>query len=110
MTREARTGTDDVLPDAPQPSLPFDGVADAPIPYSLTARARRTVAPDDLPALRVISDPPAPTTPADAGAAQQLDDERSDTRPARARALARAGTPLPAIAQQLDVDELLVEA
>lgn len=115
-----------------QPSLPFDadggGDADAPIaftltsrarrtvapiPFELTARARRTVAPGDLPDLRVV-DPSGPTAPGvsapqDARSDGDLDDPR-DTRPARARALRRAGTSLADIAAELEVDDLLVRA
>ncbi len=39
---------------APQPSL-FDELSDQPVPYVLTARARRVVAPDSLPPLAVLS-------------------------------------------------------
>lgn len=95
------------LPAGAQDPLPFDDEAEVPIPFALTARARRTVAPQDLPPLRVVSAPP------DAGSAQAdpaPDDDPSDTRPARARALRRAGVPTAAIATQLGVDELLVRA
>jgi hypothetical protein len=81
-----------------QVPLPFDDEAERPIAFALTARARRTVAPDALPPLRVV--PPA----------EVPDDDPSDTRPARARALRRAGVDLAAIAAQLGVDELLVRA
>lgn len=94
-----------------QPALPFDDAPDDPIPYALTARARRTVAPDRLPALRVVGrdrqrrwdDGSAPDGDGD------LDDPR-DTRSARARALRRAGASVADIAAQLDVDELIVRA
>lgn len=81
---------------APQPPLPFRDEAEAPIAYELTARARRTVAPASLPPLVVVPD---------------TDLERpGDTRPARARALRRAGTSVAKIARQLQVDELAVHA
>lgn len=94
-----------------QPALPFDDAADDPIPYALTARARRTVAPDRLPALRVVGHDRPPRS----GAAGELDDhgdldDPRDTRSARARALRRAGSGVAAIAAQLDVDELVVRA
>lgn len=108
---------DDAMPDAdrgtamdgPQPeqaSLPFDQLppvplpfhdeADAPIAFALTARARRTVAPATLPPLSIVD-----------GAAEE---DPADTRPARARALRRAGAGVTDIARQLGVDELLVRA
>jgi hypothetical protein len=95
------------LPAGAQDPLPFDDEAEDPIPFALTARARRTVAPHDLPALRVVS------APADAGATGPEpvpDEDPSDTRPARARALRRSGVATAAIADQLGVDELLVRA
>ncbi len=77
--------------------LPFDDEADRPIPFELTARARRSVAPDALPTLHVVD--------GDVGA-----DDPADTRPARARALLRAGADAETIAAQLGVDELLARA
>lgn len=99
------------LPAGAQVPLPFDDEAEHPIPFALTARARRTVAPHDLPTLRVVAAPPgtdaagvdAPATPDDTA-------DPSDTRPARARALRRSGVPTASIAEQLGVDELLVRA
>ena len=78
---------------------------DRPIGFALTARARRAVAPGSLPVLRVVAD----------GAAQEPEgggtiEEPDDTRPARARALRRAGVPVSAIASQLDADPLVVTA
>jgi len=86
------------LPFEPPPTapLPFDDEADRPIGFALTARARRTVAPAALPELSVV-----------AGADEQ---DPADTRPARARALRRAGADVADIARQLGVDELLVRA
>jgi hypothetical protein len=94
---------------APQPVLPFDDAGDEPIAYSLTARARRTVAPDSLPPLAVVGRPAVPSH-ATAAAVDDGDLERpGDTRPARARALRRAGLSRGEIAVQLDVDPLLVD-
>jgi hypothetical protein len=101
-------------PTGAQQPLPFDDEADHPIPFTLTARARRTVAPDALPPLEIVPDRshlPAPGGPA--GAEDEDDghlDDPTDTRPARARALRRAGVPVARIAGQLGVDELAVRA
>lgn len=81
----------------PPIAVPYDDEADQPIAFSLTARARRVVAPDALPALRVIDDDGALEPP-------------NDTRPARARALHRAGVSIDDIGRQLDVDDLVVRA
>ncbi len=87
-----------------QQPLPFDDESDRPVPYALTARARREVAPQDVPDLAVVSRPGAlPDAPGSL-------DEPGDTRPSRARALRRAGLPVSAIARTLDVDELAVRA
>jgi len=78
-----------------------DDAHDQPIGFALTARARRVVAPDSLPELTVVHAP------------QQTDEATEvpdDTRPARARALRRAGVPVARIAAQLDADPLLVTA
>jgi hypothetical protein len=124
-----------------QQPLPFDDEADDPIPFALTARARRTVAPDRLPPLEVVPDraapSPEPPSPAPAGAqprpgavrpqpapatqpsparrsGDEVDDghldDPTDTRPARARALRRAGVQVARIAAQLGVDDLAVRA
>jgi hypothetical protein len=103
-----------------QEVLPFEDVdeaADEPIAFSLTARARRTVAPEALPSLRVIGRSTVaspvtgePSPPVDDDPSPPVDDDPADTRPARARALRRAGTEVPAIAGQLGVDDLLVRA
>ncbi|MFP4312286.1 MAG: hypothetical protein ACLFS9_09965, partial [Nitriliruptoraceae bacterium] len=91
------------LPDGPGDR---DGAADPagadhdqPIGFALTARARRVVAPDSLPELSVV---PA--------VAEPVEEDPDDTRPARARALRRAGVPVARIAAQLDIDPLLVTA
>jgi hypothetical protein len=129
------TGTDDAaaatratraaVARAAQPALPFDDAADRPIPFSLTARARRVVAPQGLPPLTVVPSEPETPAPAHARTPQAHDrtspprrredddppgERPGDTRPARARALRRAGVGPAAIARKLDVDELLVRA
>lgn len=86
------TGTQEQLP------LPVD---EEPIPFTLTARAKRTVAPDSLPDLAVVG--------AD-GRRWPADPDGQDTRPAQARALRRAGVSWAEIADELDVDELLARA
>ncbi|MCA1713411.1 MAG: hypothetical protein LC789_17935 [Actinobacteria bacterium] len=74
-----------------QEALPLDGAAaEQPIPFSLTARARRVVAPESLPDLAVVTPAPGDTEP--------------DTRAARARALRRSGRSVAAIAAALAVD------
>jgi hypothetical protein len=100
-------------PRGAQQPLPFDDEADDPIPFALTARARRTVAPDHLPPLEVVPDRPAPATPTRRTGDGEDDghlDDPTDTRPARARALRRAGIPVARIAAQLGVDDLAVRA
>jgi len=105
-------------PVAAQQPLPFDDEADQPIPFALTARARRRVAPESLPALTVVARdaPPAPVRrPAVADVSGPVpetveDEDPHDTRPARARALRRAGIGPATIARRLAVDELLVRA
>lgn len=98
-----------------QATLPFDASLDEPIPFTLTARARRVVAPESLPELTLLTedDPQA-----DPGAEQasfhdvvpsELDDPH-DTRGARARALRHAGVDVAQIADELDVDPLVVRA
>jgi hypothetical protein len=95
--------TRDTPPQVQQP-LPFDDESDRPVPYALTVRARREVAPEDVPALAVVR---RPGVGADATGSL---DEPGDTRPSRARALRRAGMPVSAIVRALDVDELTVRA
>lgn len=101
------TRTAPSTPVAAQQAL-FDADAHEPIPYALTARARREVAPQVLPDLRVLG-PPAILDPRTPDAGEHLDDPH-DTRAARARALRRAGLDLADIARQLEVDELIVRA
>ncbi|MBW3657494.1 MAG: hypothetical protein KY457_02575 [Actinobacteria bacterium] len=88
-----------VAPSPAQETLPFDAALDDPIPFALTARARRVIAPDSLPRLTLL-DEPATAEPEDP----------ADTRPARARALRHAGVDVDQIADELDVDELVVRA
>ena len=95
LTSDAEQAT---LPfeQVPARPLPFHDEADEPIGFSLTARARRAVAPSAVPDLSVID-----------GATEE---DPTDTRPSRARALRRAGADLADIARHLGVDELLVRA
>jgi hypothetical protein len=117
------TGTDHAAERSPQAGpelvqqpLPFDDEADQPVAFSLTARARREIAPEDLPALSVVRDarrlPATDRTPRDGtgGDVWPVRDDPSDTRPSRARALRRAGLPAAEIARQLRVEPLLVRA
>ncbi len=115
------TGTDQTPEQAAatapvQQPLPFDDEADQPVAFSLTARARREIAPGDLPALSVVPDEPHPPQPDESpgdrsgGADWPVRDDPSDTRPSRARALRRAGLSADAIARQLGVEPLLVRA
>lgn len=99
-------------PPQTQQPLPFDDESDDPVPYSLTARARRAVAPEALPALEVVPDAGDATGVAEdvPGTEDGALDAAGDTRPSRARALRRAGLSLEAIARQLDADELAVRA
>jgi hypothetical protein len=96
-------------PPPAQQALPFDDEADRPVPYALTVRARREVAPHALPDLEVVRPDavrPRAHEPAEEGALE----EPGDTRPARARALRRAGVGVAKISQQLQADELAVRA
>ena len=117
---------------AEQVRLPFDLPDDAPIPFALTARARRAVAPASLPPLTVLPDADGPV-PEEPGSAQtgteqpdagEVDgaqarfedavdddlDDPHDTRPSRARALRRAGVSFDDIAVEVGVDPLVVRA
>lgn len=89
--------------DVVQGVLPLDLDPDVPVPFRLTPKARRVVAPDDVPVLTVVD-------PADDGPGfVPLDlDDPHDPRSARARALRRGGMSVTAIARELDVDELAV--
>lgn len=121
---------DDGAREPSQSTLPFAEGDDRPVAFALTARARRTVAPHEVPALRVVTPAPAPgppraaaatVAPLPAGGPVPVDEPRpdpvdgpdedvADTRPARARALRRAGARPATIAAQLGVDPLLVRA
>lgn len=90
--------------DPTQPALPLDHDPDAPVPYRLTPRARRLVAPDTVPDLTVVE---APDDAPDDEVPDDLDDPH-DPRSARARALRRGGLSVDRIARQLGVDELVV--
>jgi hypothetical protein len=98
--------------------VPFDDEADRPIGYSLTARARRKVAPEALPTLRVLAGAtPAtqarrqgPSSGSPPAVADGALDQPDDARPSRARALRRSGVGVAAIARQLGTDELVVRA
>ena len=105
---------------AQQPALPFEPsvqgppavplpypVDDAPVEYALTARARRTIAPQDLPQLAVVADV---TAGVNAPPTEAPEDTAGDTRPSRARALVRAGLSGDEVAAKLEVDELTVRA
>lgn len=87
--------------DPEQTSLPFSDRDEAPIEFSLTARARRAVAPDSLPPLEVVPDDDRDGT---------YVEDPADTRPARARALRRAGLSVAAVAAEIEVDEVLARA
>lgn len=95
--------------DVVQATLPLDFDADEPVPYRLTPKARRLVAPHDVPDLEVVASqlPPASSSDAAHDVPTDLDDPY-DPRSARARALRRGGMSVEAIARQLDVDELAV--
>ncbi|MEX2505048.1 MAG: hypothetical protein WD378_09360 [Egicoccus sp.] len=105
---EQMAPADVTTPPAAQPVLPFDDESERPIPFALTARARRTVAPASLPPLTVVDGAGADADVTDEPAAPP--DDHTDTRPARARALRRAGLSPAAIATRLRADELLVRA
>lgn len=107
--------TSDTAPRDPfeggeQGVLPLDLHPDEPVPFRLTPKARRLVAPDDVPTLEVVEPPRAPLDDeADDGHPVPVDlDDPHDPRSARARAMRRGGLSVPAIARRLDVDELAV--
>lgn len=87
-----------------QARLPLD--MDSPIPFELTARARRLVAPASLPALEVVSS--AEQDPELEGF--DLLEDPGDTRAARARALRRAGMSTEGIAEELDLEPFVIAA
>jgi lambda repressor-like predicted transcriptional regulator len=80
--------------------LPFDDDVEEPVGFSLTPRARREVAPGQLPPLRLVTrDPVAPHAV-----------DPTDVRPAQARALRRSGMPVTTIAAAIGIDPQLVVA
>jgi hypothetical protein len=83
--------------------LPFDDELDAPVRFSLTPRARREVAPEQVPALRLVP-PDGERGRAEVSAPQ----DPTDVRPAQARALRRSGMPVPTIAAAIGADLRLV--
>lgn len=87
---------------ARQTVLPFHDEADDPIGYALTATARRLVAPALVPVLRVVP-PVAPDRIATAVTSVAPSVDPNDIRPARARAMRRAGHDLEVIALRLAV-------
>jgi hypothetical protein len=101
----------------PFDALPFDDGSDAPIGFSLTPRARRSVVPEQLPALRLVVVDGAPMhAPGPAGPIENaptsvvaVPDDPGDVRPAQARALRRSGMPVATIAAALGIDPDLVE-
>ena len=84
--------------------LPLDLHPDEPVPFRLTPKARRLVAPHQVPTLEVVGEEPA-TDPVP----EDLDDPH-DPRSARARALRRGGMSVADIADRLHVDELAVRS
>lgn len=96
-------------PEPVQEPLPLD--ANGPVPFTLTARARRVVAPHSLPSLRLLPDPSTAPQERSLHDAAPVDlDDPHDTRPSQARALRRAGVDLDDIARELGVDDLVVRA
>ena len=101
-----------------QAVLPLDLDPDEPVPFRLTPKARRAVAPHTLPTLEVVEPPTAPTGPVRDPSSEDEDDDPvevphdlddpHDPRSARARALRRGGMAVRDIARRLDVDELAV--
>ncbi len=112
MTDRTTDRTRDTTPSHPhdevvQDTLPLDFDPDEPVPFRLTPKARRLVAPQDVPELEVVSSSATPGGSGDDHLPSDLDDPQ-DPRSARARALRRGGMSVEAIARQLDVDELAV--
>lgn len=108
---EVSTTPSEPTAEGVQAVLPLDLDPDEPVPFRLTPKARRVVAPDAMPSLEVV--PPTAATPQDGPADDRHEvpvdlDDPHDPRSARARALRRGGMSVPAIAHRLDVDELAV--
>lgn len=97
-------------PARSQPPLPFDDEGERPIDFALTAAGQRAVAPASLPGLTLVPAPWPTTRGEERTSAPSEGDDPGDTRPARARALARAGLDVSEIASRLGVDDLLVGA
>lgn len=98
---------------AEQTTLPFDAAVDEPIPYALTARARRAVAPQTLPGLTLLPEADDPADVAQPSLSEVVPDaldDPSDLRSARARALRHAGVDIDDIAGELGVDPIVVRA
>ena len=93
---------------ARQTALPFHDEADEPVGYALTATARRLVAPERVAVLRVVP-PTAPDGAATAVPSRAASLDPNDIRPARARAMRRAGHDLEDIALRLAVAPEAVE-
>jgi hypothetical protein len=96
-------------------ALPFDDEGDAPVPFTLTAAARRAIDPQDVPSLRVVPDRPHdPSIEVPRADAPRLEAPRSeapdDLRPAQARALRRSGMRVATIAAAMGVEAALVTA
>lgn len=98
------TDPDGVAEQPAQGVLPLDLHPDEPVPFRLTPKARRLVAPHQVPSLEVVDDQPD-TDPVP----EDLDDPH-DPRSARARALRRGGMSVADIADRLHVDELAVRS
>jgi hypothetical protein len=102
-----------LLPSSVPLPLAFEDEGDVPIAYSLTPRARREVAPERMPSLRLVAssaelrESPLTGRSDDRQAGQLLDP--TDVRPAQARALRRSGMPLSTIAAALGTDLELAE-
>lgn len=90
-------------------ALPFDDEGDRPVPFLLTAAARRALDPADVPVLRVV---PAAATAAAASPAPApvpTGPDPDDLRPAQARALRRSGMRPATIAAAMAVEPATVE-
>lgn len=112
VARRARAAAADALTrpsrTAMQAALPFDDEADRPIGYELTPSARRMVAPGAVARLRVVptgAGAPATVSPVERASALGTDAavDPHDIRPARARAMRRAGHDPDVIALRLAV-------
>lgn len=101
---EGRAAVPDGSEGPSQGTLPLDLDPDEPVPFRLTPKARRLVAPDQVPTLEVVGEDHA-TDPVP----EDLDDPH-DPRSARARALRRGGMSVADIADRLHVDELAVRS